>query len=67
VHRGKIGVLPEPPKPRDREFAADTYHELVAKAQELHHRLTGSNSARRLCNSVDIEQGAGAVDAPTSD
>jgi hypothetical protein len=53
VHRGKIGVLPEPPKPRDREFAADTYHELVAKAQELHDRLSGSNSARRLCNSVE--------------
>jgi hypothetical protein len=53
LHHGKIGVLPEPPEPRDREFAADTYDELVAKARELHHRLSGSNSARRLCNSVE--------------
>jgi len=46
----KIGVLPEPPEPRDREFALDTYDELVAKARELFARLSGTNSAQRLCN-----------------
>jgi hypothetical protein len=50
---GKIGVLPEPPEPQDREFAVDTYDELVGKARELQNRLTGTNSARRVCNSVE--------------
>jgi hypothetical protein len=53
LREGKIRVLPEPPEPRDREFAVDTYDELVAKAQELFARLSGTNSARRLCNSVE--------------
>ena len=41
------------PEPENREFALDTYDELVAKARELHDRLKGTNSARRLCNSVE--------------
>jgi hypothetical protein len=50
---GKIDVLPEPSEPEDRELALDTYQELVAKARELHERLKGTNSARRVCNSVE--------------
>jgi hypothetical protein len=50
---GKIDILPEPPEPEDRGFALDTYQELVAKARELHERLKGTNSARRVCNSVE--------------
>jgi hypothetical protein len=50
---GKIDILPEPPEPEDRGFAFDTYQELVAKARELHERLKGTNSARRVCNSVE--------------
>jgi hypothetical protein len=50
---GKIDVLPEPPEPEDREFALDIYQELVAKARELHERLKGTNSARRVCDSVE--------------
>jgi hypothetical protein len=53
VRDGKIDVLPEPPEPEDREFALDTYQELVAKARELHERLKATNSARRVCNSVE--------------
>jgi hypothetical protein len=50
---GKIDILPEPPEPEDRGFALDTYQDLVAKARELHERLKGTNSARRVCNSVE--------------
>lgn len=50
---GKIDVLPEPPEPVDRGFALDTYRELVAKARELHERLKGTNSACRVCDSVE--------------
>jgi hypothetical protein len=50
---GKIDVLPEPPEPEDREFALDTYRELVAKVRELHERLQGTNSARRVGNSIE--------------
>ena len=50
---GKIDILPELPEPEDRGFALDTYQELVAKAGELHERLKGTNSARRVCNSVE--------------
>jgi hypothetical protein len=49
---GKIDVLPEPPEPEDRGFALDTYQELAAKARELHKRLKGGNSARRVCDSI---------------
>jgi hypothetical protein len=49
----KIDVLPEPPEPENREFALDTYNELVAKARELHGRLKGTNSARRVCDSIE--------------
>jgi hypothetical protein len=50
---GKIDVLPEPPEPEDREFALDTYHELVAKARELHERLMGTNSAPHVRSGVE--------------
>jgi hypothetical protein len=50
---GKIDVLPEPPEPADREFALDTYPELVAKARKLRERLKGANSARRVCDSIE--------------
>jgi hypothetical protein len=53
VRDGKIDVLPEPLEPENREFALDIYQELVAKARELHDRLKGTNSARRVCNSVE--------------
>jgi hypothetical protein len=53
VRDGKIDVLPEPLEPENREFALDTYHELVAKARELHERLKGTNSARRVCDSIE--------------
>jgi hypothetical protein len=53
VRDGKIDVLPELPEPEDRGFALDTYQELVAKARELHERLKGTNSARRVCDSVE--------------
>lgn len=49
---GKIDVLPEPPEPEDREFALDTYRELVAKVREMHERLQGTNSASRVGNSI---------------
>jgi hypothetical protein len=35
VRDGKIDVLPEAPEPEDREFALDTYRELVAKCPNL--------------------------------
>ena len=50
---GRLIVLPEPPEPEDREFALDTYQELITKAQELHERLKGTNSARRICKSFE--------------
>jgi hypothetical protein len=50
---GKIDVVPEHPEPEDREFALDTYTELVAKVRELHERLRGTNSARRICDSIE--------------
>jgi hypothetical protein len=50
---GKIDVLPEPPDPEDREFALDTYRELVAKARELQERLRGTNSAGRVANTIE--------------
>jgi hypothetical protein len=53
LHEGKIDVLPESPDPVDPEFALDTYRELVAKLRELNDRLTGTNSARRVCNTVE--------------
>jgi hypothetical protein len=53
LRNGKIDILPEPPEPEDRGFALDTYQELVVKARELHERLMGTNSARRVCNSVE--------------
>jgi hypothetical protein len=49
----KVDVLPEPPEPEDRDFAFDTYQDLLTKAQELHDRLRGTNSARRVCSSVE--------------
>jgi hypothetical protein len=48
----KVDVLPEPPNPEDREFALDTYQELAIKTRELHERLKASNSARRVCDSI---------------
>jgi hypothetical protein len=36
----------------DRQFAQDTQHELLAKAQELKLRLLNNNSARRVSDSV---------------
>jgi hypothetical protein len=51
-HGDKIDVLPEPPKPLDRQTAADTHQELLAKARDLLARLQGSNSAQRVCDSV---------------
>ena len=53
LHDGKIDVLPEPPETEEREFALDTYAELVAKVRELHERLKGTNSARRVCDSIE--------------
>jgi hypothetical protein len=53
VRDGKIDILPEAPQPEDREFALDTYRELVAKVRELHGRLQGTNSARRVGNSIE--------------
>jgi hypothetical protein len=50
---GKIDVLPEAPEPEDREFALDTYRELLAKVRELHERLKGTNSAGRVCVSIE--------------
>jgi hypothetical protein len=50
---GRIDVLPEPPEPENREFALDTYNELVVKARELRERLKGTNSTRRVCNSIE--------------
>jgi hypothetical protein len=54
LREGKIDVMPEPPEPEDREFALDTYQELVAKVRELHERLRGTNTAPGLVN--DVEQ-----------
>jgi hypothetical protein len=50
---GKIDVLPEPTEPVDREFALDTYREVVAKARELQERLRGTNSAGRFANTIE--------------
>jgi hypothetical protein len=50
---GKIDVLPEPPEPEDREFALDTYRELVDKARELHARLKGTNLPPRVRRNVE--------------
>lgn len=50
---GKIDVLPEAPEPEDREFAFDTYHELVAKVRELHDHLRGTNSAGPVFRNVE--------------
>jgi hypothetical protein len=50
---GKIDVLPEPPEPEDRDFALDTYAELVAKVRELNDRLNSTNSSPRVRNSVE--------------
>jgi hypothetical protein len=53
--RGRqIDVLPERPEAVDAELALDTYRELLAKAQALHGRLIQSNSARRVCGSVEM-------------
>jgi hypothetical protein len=49
----KLDVLPEPPEPEDRQFAVDTYEELIAKARELLDRLKRTNSAARVCNDVE--------------
>jgi len=49
----KLDVLPEPPKLEDRQFALDIYEELNAKARQLRERLTRTNSASRVCNSVE--------------
>jgi hypothetical protein len=46
--------LPERPEAIDAELALDTYRELVAKAQALHGRLLQSNSARRVCGSLEM-------------
>jgi hypothetical protein len=48
----RIDVLPEPPRPLDRDFATDTHRELIAKARNLYDRLSNSNSPRRLGESV---------------
>lgn len=48
----KIDILPEPPEALDRSFAEDTRQELRTKARSLHARLEQSNSARRVCDSV---------------
>jgi hypothetical protein len=50
---GKIDVLPEPPEPDDREFALDTYAELIAKVRELHERLKATNSPPRVVKNVE--------------
>ncbi|MGA8760514.1 MAG: toll/interleukin-1 receptor domain-containing protein, partial [Stellaceae bacterium] len=48
----KIDVLPELPEPLDRQLAADTQKELSEKARNLLIRLQGTNSAQRVCESV---------------
>jgi hypothetical protein len=55
---GRIGVLPEPPEPLDRLLAVDTQQELLRKARQLLVRLRGSNSAQRVCDSVQGLLGA---------
>jgi hypothetical protein len=53
--RGRqIDVSPERPEAVDGELALDTHQELLAKAQALHGRLIQSNSARRVCGSVEM-------------
>lgn len=58
----KIDVLPEPPAPIDRQLATDTQQELLRKAQELLSRLCNSNSAQRVCDSV--QRLVDALDVP---
>lgn len=53
IRGGKLDVVPEPPEPEDRQFAVDTYEELIAKARELLDRLKRTNSPARVCNSVE--------------
>lgn len=48
----RLDVLPEPPEPEDREFALDTYNELIAKATELFDRLRRSNATPRVGGSI---------------
>jgi hypothetical protein len=49
----KVDILPESPEVLDSEFAIDTYNELMTKARDLHDRLRRSNSAQRVCMSVE--------------
>jgi hypothetical protein len=49
----QIDVLPEGPEAVDAELARDIYRELLAKGQALHRRLIQSNSAWRVCSSVE--------------
>jgi len=53
LRQHKVDVLPELAETEDRQFAVDTYDELVAKARELVRRLQDRNSARRACDSVE--------------
>ena len=49
----KLDVLPEQPEPEDRQFALDTYEELISKARDLYERLSRTNSANRACSGIE--------------
>jgi hypothetical protein len=53
IRGDKLDILPELPEPENRQFAADTYEELIAKARELLDRLKQTNSPARVCHSIE--------------
>lgn len=53
LRSGRVDIIPETLKSVNSELVRDTFDELQAKAKTLHARLLRTNSAQRVCRSVE--------------